>query len=77
MTMSTPKPQPKERKKKFSLKVFCKNCCKQGVLEFEKGTELDEKGYGNAKSICVELPNGKWSIAECPSCGSMKLNKVY
>lgn len=63
------------KKKKFKVKIFCGNCEKQSFLTFEWGTELEEKGWGEGRSIKVELPNGKWSIASCPNCGSGKLNK--
>ena len=67
----------KRLKEKFSVKLFCGNCFKEVVLTFEKGTDLEEKGYGEDKSIKVEFPSGKWGIAECPRCGSMKLNKRF
>ena len=65
------------KKEIFKLKVFCGNCYKESIMPFEKGTNLEEKGYGSEKSIYIELNNGKWSIAECPKCGSMNLNKRF
>ena len=66
-----------KEEKTFTIKVFCGNCYKQSILTFKKGTGLDERGSGSDKSIKVDLPNGKWSIAECPKCGSMNLNKRF
>lgn len=61
--------------KKFKVRIFCHNCYKESILTFEKGTDLQEVGVGINKSIKVDLPNEKWSIAECPKCGSDKLNR--
>mgnify|MGYP001568126184 CR=1 FL=1 len=63
------------RKKRFAVKVNCMNCCGRFTLNFDFGTDLREIGIGEDVSIKVELPSGKWEIAECPNCGSDKLIK--
>ena len=61
----------------FEVKVFCGNCYKESILRVRKGTELNEKGWGEDKSIKAEFPNGKWGMAQCPKCDSMRLNKRF
>ena len=62
--------------KKFKIRVSCANCNAKDEVEFERGTNLREIGYGDNISIMAELPNGEKEYVVCPNCDSGRLVKV-